>query len=474
MIDKLNLTEEIDWTTVFLYLLLVVFGWLNILASAYNDQFTSIFDIHQNYGDQLLWILVSFVTIILLFAIDYRFYHFFAYVVYGFAILLLIAVLVVGVRVNNSQSWIRIFGINFQPSEFVKIATALVVARYLSGYNIKLWTWRSMSVIALLIGIPAGLIIIQPDWGTALVFSCFILLLYREGMPGWILTFSMFTAILFLMTLLVSNIVVVLILIMLAITGYGIISRKLKYALIAAAILGFTYLGLWKLLPLVHIKSDPYFVLLYAVGVSTVVYLLMAAIRKINNIVLITILLYVFIGFTYSVDFVFHHVLQPHQQTRVNILLGKETDVKNVGYNLNQSKIAIGSGGFTGKGFMKGTQTKLDFVPEQSTDFIFCTVGEEWGFLGASIIIIIYAWLLIRILYLAERQRSHFARIYGYGVVSVLLFHFAVNIGMTIGLFPIIGIPLPFFSYGGSSMLAFTLLLFILIRLDSVRKVYIK
>jgi rod shape determining protein RodA len=189
---------------------------------------------------------------------------------------------------------------------------------------------------------------------------------------------------------------------------------------------------------------------------------------------LVLTFLFGFIAFTYSVDYVFHHVLKPHQQTRVNILLGKETDIRSVGYNLNQSKIAIGSGGFLGKGYLKGTQTKLDFVPEQSTDFIFCTVGEEWGFIGTFIVILLYAGLMIRILFLAERQRSQFARIYGYGVASVLFFHFAVNIGMTIGLFPVIGIPLPFFSYGGSSMMAFTLLLFILVRLDSVRKVYIK
>ena len=196
--------------------------------------------------------------------------------------------------------------------------------------------------------------------------------------------------------------------------------------------------------------------------------------RKIKNVLLILVMLYGFIGFTYTVDYVFHQILKPHQQTRVNILLGRETDVRNVGYNLNQSKIAIGSGGFFGKGYLKGTQTKLDFVPEQSTDFIFCTVGEEWGFLGTTIAILLYVGLLIRILFLAERQRSQFARIYGYGVASILFFHFFINIGMTIGLFPVIGIPLPYFSYGGSSMLAFTLLLFILIRLDSVRKVYIK
>jgi len=214
--------------------------------------------------------------------------------------------------------------------------------------------------------------------------------------------------------------------------------------------------------------------ILISLVISSVFYFILSVIRKIKNVMLILVFLFGFIGFTYTVDYVFHNFLKPHQQTRVNILLGKETDIRNVGYNLNQSKIAIGSGGFFGKGYLKGTQTKLDFVPEQSTDFIFCTVGEEWGFVGTTIVILLFAGLLIRILFLAERQRSQFARIYGYGVLSILSFHIIINIGMTIGLFPVIGIPLPFFSYGGSSMLAFTLLLFILVRLDSVRKKYLR
>jgi len=474
MIDKLNLTEEIDWTTVGLYLLLVIFGWMNILASSYNEQFRSIFDIRQNYGDQLLWILISLVMVVLLFAIDHRFFHFFTYVIFGFSILMLLAVLVFGVEVNNSRSWIRIMRFNFQPSEFVKMATALVIARYLSGYNIKLWTWKSMAMMGVLIGLPVGLIVLQPDWGTALVFSCFILVLYREGMPGWILATSLFVTMLFLMTLLLPGTTVVIVLAAFAVAGFGIINRKPAQALIAVVIMVFLYFVTRYLAPMLPFSLNVYHTLLLSLGLSTIVLLGIAFSRKIKNVLLIFTFLYAFIGFTFTVDYVFDNILKPHQRTRVNILLGKETDVRNVGYNLNQSKIAIGSGGFLGKGYLKGTQTKLDFVPEQSTDFIFCTVGEEWGFIGTAIIILVYTGLLLRILYLAERQRSQFTRIYGYGVASILFFHFAVNIGMTIGMFPVIGIPLPYFSYGGSSMLAFTLLLFILVRLDSVRKVYIK
>ncbi len=474
MIDKLNLTEEIDWTTVGLYLLLVIFGWMNIFASSYNEQFTSIFNIRQNYGDQLLWILASFIMIILLFAIDYRFFHFFSWVIYGFSILLLIAVLLFGVTVNNSRSWIRIMGFNFQPAEFVKIATALAIARYLSGYNIKLWTWKSVAFMAVLIGLPVLLIGMQPDWGTALVFTCFILLMYREGMPGWILALSLFVTILFLMTLLISNTVVLLILVILALAIFGVLNRKVSHVLYALLIMTAFYFGLRYILPLLDLNFNKYYLLLFTLVASSVVFLIYSVVRKNRIVPFILVLLFGFIGFTYTVNYVFTNVLKPHQQTRVNILLGKETDVRNVGYNLNQSKIAIGSGGFFGKGFLKGTQTKLDFVPEQSTDFIFCTVGEEWGFAGTTVAVLLYLGLLIRILLIAERQRSQYARIYGYGVASILFFHFAVNISMTIGLFPVIGIPLPFFSYGGSSLLAFTLLLFILIRLDSVRKVYIR
>jgi rod shape determining protein RodA len=472
--NRINISEEIDWTTVGLYLLLVIFGWMNIFASSYNEQFTSIFNIKQNYGDQLLWILISFIVIIALFAIDHRFYHYFSYVIYGFSILLLLAVLAFGVSVNNSQSWIRIFGFNFQPAEFVKLATAMAIARYLSGYNVKLWTWKSMAMMGLLIGLPVLLIIMQPDAGTAMVFCCFILLMYREGMPGWILAVSLFVTILFLMTLLLPNTTVLIILVVFAFAGFGLISRKIRLVIAAAFLLAAIYFAIHKLLPSFNFKTDVYYEMLGSLVITSAIILVYSISAKIKHVFFILILLFSFIGFTFTVDYVFHKILKPHQQTRVNILLGKETDVRNVGYNLNQSKIAIGSGGFFGKGYLQGTQTKLDFVPEQSTDFIFCTVGEEWGFMGTTIAILLYAGLLIRILFLAERQRSQFSRIYGYGVVSILFFHFAVNIGMTIGLFPVIGIPLPFFSYGGSSMLAFTLLLFILVRLDSVRNIYKK
>jgi len=474
MTRTINILEEIDWISVGLYLVLVIFGWMNIFASSYNEQFHNIFDLKQNYGDQLMWILVTFLAIFILFVFDHRFFFFFTYLIYGFAILLLLLVLIFGVEVHNSKSWLNISGFRLQPSEFVKIAVALAIARYLSGYNVKLMTWKSISVIAALTGLPFILIVFQPDFGTAMVFSCFILVLYREGLPGWILGFSIFIAVVFLMSLLLSKVAVIVILLVLGVSFIGIVNQKAMHSLFSTLVLAGTF-GILKIISLLtYFNPGNYILLLISSGIATVILVVVVLRKKVANAFFVMMLLGAFIGFTFSVDYVFNKMLKPHQQTRVNILLGKETDVKGVGYNLNQSKIAIGAGGFAGKGFLKGTQTKLDYVPEQSTDFIFCTVGEEWGFMGTLMVVLLFSVLLIRLLYLAERQRSVFARLYGYGVVSVLFFHVAINIAMTIGLFPVIGIPLPFFSYGGSSMLAFSMLLFIFIRLDAVRKIYLK
>lgn len=474
MTRTINILEEIDWLSVGLYLALVIFGWMNIFASSYNEQYRNIFDLHQNYGDQFLWIMISFLAVFVLFMIDHRFFYFFTYPIYAFAIVLLLAVLLFGVEVHNSRSWLNIFGFRLQPSEFVKIAVALAIARYLSGFDVKLMTWKSLLRLAGIMGFPVILISLQPDFGTAMVFTCFILVLYREGLPGWILGFSIFFAVLFLMTLLLSKVAVIIVLLSLAVLFIGLVNQKVSYSIYTALVLGGLF-GFLKILSLfVPFKTGNYLLLLIATGMTAIILLVIAQRRKIANAFVILLLLMAFIGFTFSVNYVFTKALKPHQQTRVNILLGKETDTRGVGYNLNQSKIAIGAGGFAGKGYLRGTQTKLDYVPEQSTDFIFCTVGEEWGFLGTMAVILLFAGLLIRLLYLAERQRSVFTRLYGYGVVSILFFHVAINIAMTIGLFPVIGIPLPFFSYGGSSMLAFTLLLFVFIRLDAVRKIYLK
>lgn len=410
-----NITSSTDWTLILIYGVLVLLGWVNIYAAVYDEAHSSILDLGSNHGRQLLWIVTSVVLALAVMLTDPKFFTAFAYVIYGVALALLLAVLVAGKEVAGSRSWIQIGSFALQPSEFAKIATALALSRYLGGLHVRMQSLRTKLISAVLITIPAGFIFLQHDTGSALVFSAFLLVMYREGLSGNILVIGLAAAVLFIVTLLFDKFYVMGVLALLSVASWYYLRKQ---------------------------KRSVYAILMILVAS---------------------------LGFVYSVDYAFENILQDHQRTRVNVLLGKETDLRGAGYNVHQSKIAIGSGGFAGKGFLQGTQTKFDFVPEQSTDFIFCTVGEEWGFMGTTLVIILFMILLYRILKLAERQRSSFSRIYGYSVAAILFFHFAVNIGMTIGLAPVIGIPLPFFSYGGSSLWAFTLLLFIFIRLDANR-----
>lgn len=470
---NVNIFESIDWLTVGIYLLLVIFGWINIFAVGYNDQFKTIFDLKYNYGTQLIWILASFALILMIFILDHKVFPFFSYLLYGLSILLLIIVFMFGTEVHGAKSWFRIAGFSIQPSEFAKIGTCLALAKYLSGYNITKFTFKTFAVCTAIIVIPFLLILIQPDPGTAMVFIIFLLVLYREGLPGWILLMTAFISGLFLFSLLfdIPNIVIGLIVI--ALIAHYAINRKFSVFVVSVLICTVIFLAVFHVNKYFELGYGKGMVIIFSLIVSSLIFLVLALRYKIRYALLTLAFLYGFIALPYSVDFVFHHVLKPHQQKRVNILIGKELDPKGYGYNVNQSKIAIGSGGFKGKGFLDGTQTKFNFVPEQSTDFIFCTVGEEWGFIGTSLVVLLFTGLLIRIVLIAERQRSKYIRIYAYGVASLIFMHFAINIGMTIGLFPVIGIPLPFFSYGGSSMMAFSILLFILIRLDAVRMTYL-
>ncbi len=407
--------SNIDPVMVILYFVLVLFGWINIYAATYTPEHSSIFDISMSYGKQLLWIGTSALLIILILLTDSKFFSSFAFPIYIFFLGLLVAVLLFGKVVAGSKSWFQIGGFAMQPAEFAKFATCLALARFLSNTNTSLEKFRHKALAFIILLIPAGLIFLQNDTGSALVYAALILVLYREGLSANIFILMLIFALLFILTLLLG-----------------------KYYILA---------GVWALILLVfwfvrkHRRS---IFMLIAGGILAT-------------------------GFIFSVDYAFENILEPHQKTRINVLLGIEQDLRGAGYNVHQSKIAIGSGGFAGKGFLQGTQTKFDFVPEQSTDFIFCTIGEEWGFLGTTVVILLFLALLIRIVMVAERQRSSFSRIYGYGVASILFFHFTINIGMTIGLVPVIGIPLPFFSYGGSSLWAFTVLLFIFIKMDSYR-----
>lgn len=444
-------------------------GWLNIYAAVFNENHQSIFDLTQSYGKQLLWISAGILLAITIMIVDSKFYVAFAYVFYAAVIGLLVFVLLFGKEVHGAKSWIEIGGFALQPAELGKFATNLAVAKFISQYNFKMHKLSSLAGLAFLIGFPALLIIAQNDTGSALVYTVFVLVFYREGLSGVFLFWCFVIAVLFILALLWNEIRLLIFLVAISITAYGIIQKNVREFFKAIVVLGACFAIIWLLGRFTGKDWSIYNQMIIAVILSSLFFAIYGFRNKIKPILWILLFFISSLGVTTSVDFVYDNVLESHHRARIDELLGIRSDPHGSGYNVNQSKIAIGSGGFKGKGFLQGTQTKYDFVPEQSTDFIFCTVGEEWGFIGTTLLIILFMVLLIRLLVLAERQRSSFSRIYGYGVASILFFHFAVNIGMTIGLAPVIGIPLPFFSYGGSSLWAFTVLLFIFLRLDASR-----
>ncbi len=470
MAQRNKLWANIDWVAVMLAFGLMILGWINIYAAVYNEDHSSIFDVTQRYGKQLIWIGAAVLLGMVILITDSNFYVFFSWPIYGLVILSLLLVLIAGVEINGSKSWFVIGGdFRLQPAEFAKFATALALAKLLSSYNFKIQKAPSVFLIAGIIGLPPALIMLQPDAGSAIVFVVFFLVLYREGMSGIILFFGLLTILLFLLSLLTENVVLLILLFTGSILAFYVLNPRMKLALSALG-LG---IGLTLLLQAINLISgntiDFEWIVLSGTVISMIVFFIYGLKVRMRRAFVIIGIFFAAVLFTYSIDFVFENILQAHQQARINELLGLQSDPLGAGYNVNQSKIAIGSGGFAGKGFLNGTQTKFNFVPEQSTDFIFCTVGEEWGFLGSLVVIGLFLALLVRIINLAERQRSLFSRVYGYSVASILFFHFAVNIGMTIGLMPVIGIPLPFFSYGGSSLWAFTVLLFVFLRLDASR-----
>ena len=408
-----NTFRNLDKPLLLIYLLLVVAGWFKIYSVVYDPENVG-FSFATRYGKQMMFIGFALVLGAAVLVTDLRVFMQFAYLYYGIAIVLLLAVLVLGSEISGAKSWIKVGPLSIQPSEFAKVATCLAFSKYVSQPAMNMKRVRNQIAASLWFLFPMGLILLQPDAGSALVFVSFVLVLYREGMSGKVLLAGLVAVILFVAALLVN-----------------------RYVLI-----GIIFLA--------------------------VLALLFCNRRTFKNITLAVLLFGLCSCYTLGVEYAFSK-LSPHQQTRINVLLGKEVDIKGAGYNVNQSKIAIGSGGFAGRGYLQGTQTKFDFVPEQSTDFIFCTLGEEWGWVGCTVFLALYIALLLRILKIAERQRTVYARVYGYGVACIFFMHLFVNVGMTIGLLPVIGIPLPFFSYGGSSLWAFTLLLFIFIKMDTRR-----
>jgi len=467
---RTSFLARLDWLTIILFLVMVIFGWMNIFAATQNEGATgSIFDFQQRYSKQFYYILTAFVIAIFALTVDGKVWSFLSYPIYGLMLLVVPITILIGKEVNGARAWIFIGSFTLQPAEFLKFATALVLAKVLSRYNFQIHKPKSLLHIGTILGLPILLILLQKDTGTALVFLIFVLVLFREGLSWVVLFVSALAIVLFVCTMLIPLTILLPVISALALLLTWVYQRNLKFFYFGSLSLG----GLFGLAALAsHFLGQGWTLdrlFFIASFIAFLAWLVIIVRKKFNPLLLI---LFTWIGaifFIFSVDFVFHDVLQPHQQSRINTILGLESDPLGAGYNLNQSKIAIGSGGFFGKGFLQGTQTRFNFVPEQSTDFIFCTVGEEWGFIGSLIILGLFTGLILRIITLAERQRSSFSRIYGYGIASLLFFHFAINIGMTIGVVPVIGIPLPFFSYGGSSLWAFTLMLFVFLRLDTDR-----
>lgn len=464
-----NIVKWLDWPTVLIYLALVFIGWINIYAAVYVEEHSSIFDLTQRYGKQMIWIGAALVIAITLLAIDARFYQVFANYFYAILLLVLVFVVFFGVEVNASKSWIQLGGFRIQPAEFAKFATALALAKYMSNYGFKLNSFKAYAKAVLIVFAPVALILLQNDAGSAIVFTSLVFVFYREGMPHWVMVLLVFLIGLFIFELMFDRIVILIGIIIITILLFAIIGKRLKDTLRFS----FGFFGLVALLygasQFLDLEMSPYYIVLVPVAISIPVALIYAYAQKAKYVVFLVLFLIGSSGFSFSVDYIFNNVLDTHHRDRINDLLGIASDPLGWGYNVNQSKIAIGSGGFAGKGFLQGTQTKFNFVPEQSTDFIFCTVGEEWGFVGTFVVVSLFVALLLRLIVIAERQREAFSRIYGYGVISILFFHISINIAMTIGLFPVIGIPLPFFSYGGSSLWSFTILLFIFLKLDSSR-----
>ena len=489
-----GLAKTIDWWLVACWFLMTMIGWANIYASVHSSEPASVFDFASRSGKQFVWIMTSVgLAGLILFVIPPRAYEGLSLLIYGGTILLLIAVIFLGIEVKGSRSWFAFGPVRLQPAEISKISTSLLLATVMSQLGYRIGRFKDFIITALIILVPMMIIVLQSETGSALVYVGFIFMLYREGLSGWLIFIIGMAILSFILTLTASPYAAILVLAGVASLCTMLYSGRFKWWLIIGvpAIIFFAFVpelleamagwivgadqvaalnesiaaGEEVSLPFI-MKVKPIYVLLGGVFIALPI-LAFQAFREGNRFTYLSIL--AFIGgvvLVFSTDFLFNDVLQDHQRKRIEVLLGMKEDPSGVGYNVNQSKIAIGSGGLFGKGYLKGTQTTYGFVPEQSTDFIFCTVGEEWGFVGTCGVILLYVFLIWRIIRNAERSRESFTRIYGYCVACCIFMHLFINVGMTIGLMPVIGIPLPFISYGGSSMWAFTVMLFLFIALN--------
>ncbi len=470
-----SIYRKLDWQLILIYLFLVLIGWINVFSSVYDPELSKgILSFSERSGMQFVWILTSFgLAALIIYIINPKFYSVTAWFIYALAILALLGVLVVGVDVNGSRSWVEIGPLRLQPAEFSKIATALAFSSLLGKYNFHLKSLTSATRVAMTIIFPMLLIVLEKETGSALVYFAFIFVLYREGLSGWFLILGMLAIVLFIMTLSFSPYLSIIFLFSVAVIARGLFTKSVINHLVFLAL----FFPLMLLVPKIqtysivssHVHLADHYWLMILISIPVIWHITRAIKARISGSWRILTAFLLSITLIFSVDILFEKVLQDHQRARIESLLGITEDLQGSGYNVHQSKIAIGSGGLIGKGFLRGTQTKFNFVPEQSTDFIFCTVGEEWGFVGSLFVVILYVIMITRIIKLAEKQKDNFNRIYGYCVASIIFVHFFINIGMTMGLVPVIGIPLPFLSYGGSSLWSFTILLFIFIRLDLER-----
>ena len=464
-----GLAKTIDWTLVIYYFALILIGWVNIYASVQSAEPTSIFDWECRSGKQFIWILTSLgLAVFILFALNPRVYEGLSLPIYILTILLLISVIFLGIEVKGSRSWFEFGPIRFQPAEISKISTSLMLATVMSQLGYKISRMKDFIITALVILLPMGIIVLQSETGSALVYVGFIFMLYREGLSGWLIFIAGMAILLFILTLTCSPFIAILVMASIGTLCMSLYSGRFKWWLLV----GIPLIVFMAFVPKIFANVNPLYILLGTLGLALPVagYFSFREMNRFSQLSLVAMIAGVVLVF--STDFLFNDVLQDHQRKRIEVLLGMKEDPSGVGYNVNQSKIAIGSGGFFGKGYLNGTQTTYGFVPEQSTDFIFCTVGEEWGFVGCTAVILLYVLLIWRIVKNAERSREAFTRIYGYCVACCIFMHLFINIGMTIGLMPVIGIPLPLVSYGGSSLWAFTILIFIFIALDRNERKY--
>lgn len=473
-----SVLRNIDWWTIIIYMALLSFGWISVCGASYSYGDTDIFSLSTRSGMQIVWIGTSIMLGFVIVMLDDRFYDTFAYILYGLLLILLFATIFNPHSIKGSRSWLVLGPLRIQPAEFAKFATALALAKFMSTYGYNIQQWKHFAATLLIILLPMTFIVLQRETGSALVYFSFFLMFYREGMPGSILFTGVAMVVYFVVGIRYAEVYIgssptavgkfaVLLLVQLFSIGmvWVYCNRRIAWHLLLGS-LGITLLSL----PLLTIPFNISYIQL-ALIVALIGYLIWEGLgSRLHHYYFIALFAIGSTLFYYGADYIMQEVMEPHQRSRINVLLGLDEDLRGAGYNVHQSEIAIGSGGLEGKGFLNGTQTKLKFVPEQDTDFIFCTVGEEEGFVGSAGVLVLFLLLIWRLIYLAERQPFHFGRIYGYCVLSIFLFHVFINVGMVLGLTPVIGIPLPFFSYGGSSLWGFTILLFIFLRLDASRQ----